>query len=290
MTAPVAIDAAIEEAKTMSEAWDRGDTDAKAMFRATRKLLSALSADRRLETATRERDEARALYTETEERYCREVSAHEATKAERDEARALAFTAAAEGERLTERLAAEAGALAMIDEILALDGIECPSSDGSENAATAVHDALESLRAERDARPTLADWSALLLEIAKLEPGEEMPEIPSDLETFDPWDMLRRRTPLLLAAEAERDAAVARVEVNPNAVNCDGLPGTPHTPIAIIKGTRCPACAAVARLGEQDIDCSDCSVAETATGWTIRRCERHRAARTKVALAAKGGA
>lgn len=51
MSTPVALDAAIEEAKIMSEAWDRGDTDAKAMFRATRKLLSALSADRRLEEA-----------------------------------------------------------------------------------------------------------------------------------------------------------------------------------------------------------------------------------------------
>lgn len=61
--------------------------------------------------------------------------------------------------------------------------------------------ALETATRERDERPTMADWSALLLEIAKLEPGEEMPEIPSDLETFDPWDVLRRRTPLLLAFE-----------------------------------------------------------------------------------------
>jgi hypothetical protein len=33
---------------------------------------------------------------------------------------------------------------------------------------------------------------------------------------------------------------------NENAVNCDGLPNTPHAPIAIIRGTPCPACDAIA--------------------------------------------
>jgi hypothetical protein len=26
----------------------------------------------------------------------------------------------------------------------------------------------------------------------------------------------------------------------------------------------------------ETVDCPDCSVAETATGWTLRRCNRHR--------------
>lgn len=50
----------------------------------------------------------------------------------------------------------------------------------------------------------------------------------------------------LATMTAERDAL--RLTGNENAVNCDGLPATPHTPVAIIRGTPCPACAAQAAL------------------------------------------
>lgn len=41
---------------------------------------------------------------------------------------------------------------------------------------------------------------------------------------------------------------------NPNFVNCDGLPNTPHDPIGVKRTTGCPACKALIRVKELELE------------------------------------
>lgn len=58
---------------------------------------------------------------------------------------------------------------AMLDEILALPDIEAPTGDGTENVASVVASALESLREDRDAATARADRAEALLAEARAE-------------------------------------------------------------------------------------------------------------------------